>query len=225
MKSFIKKRLNEELTKRSIKGEYFYKILNELFGDKINKEFIQKHQKDIEQTLIKRARYNLNSNPSNEQINQWKNQIKEVLDFYLNDKFDLEDEGDIKQHNTQLFNKLSGNPKIKDYIFGADGLIGDIYHELGYKNIAKYIEKEKNTTIGFDNNFLKSLSKYLQFKPNDDEEDKRLKSYLLYFYIRRVYANIPSDKKLEFTEDSLLSWLKTYTYKFIYEYANKFKDI
>ncbi len=225
MKQFIKNRLNEELTKRSVKGEYFYKILNTLFGDKLNNDFIKKHRKDIEITLINRAKENLDSKPTPDKINQWKNQINEILDFYLSGKFDIEDSGDIKKYNTDLFNKLSSNPKIKDYIFGADGLIGDIYHELGYKNIAKYIEKEKNTTIGFDNNFLKSLSKHLQFKSNDDEEDKRLKSYLLYFYIRRVYANIPSDKKLEHTEDSLLNWLKTYTYKFIYEYANKFKGI
>lgn len=225
MKEFIKKQLRESLTKRQIKGEYFYKILNELFGNKLNKEFIQNNQQTIEQTLIERAKYNLDSKPSNEKINQWKQQIKEILDFYLNDKFDIEDADDIKKYNTSIFNKLSAEPKIKDYIFGANGLVGDIYHELGYKNVQKYIEKEKNTTIGFDSNFQKALFKHLKFSPNNDEQDKRLKGDLLYFFLRRVVANIPSDKKIDFSEDSLLNWLKTYTYKFIYEYANKFKDV
>jgi hypothetical protein len=237
---FVKESFN---TRHNIKTTYFGKVLIDMYGDDISSDFVKDNYDEIEEKLIARAKINLNSKPDDNKLSVWKHDIKELLDFYIEDKFNkISDEESNTEHNRYLFKEAMNTPEFKEYIYGKKGLVYDIFTEMGYENVKKYVDSEISTTYfpQAHNNVIEDniraisgknikskpkTPKYseLEFLPNDDNEDKELKNDLLYFFMRRVVANIPTDVKLN--KDDVLKWMKTYTYKFIFEYANKYKDI
>lgn len=125
-----------------------------------------------------------------------------------------------KENSKEIFNLIMSFPEVW-------------LEEIGIENLLKFLEKEDSMNFRLQNGMTSGNPKifkdsepqydgendidYLLRKNKIDYTWDEIKSRLVQYFIRRMYANIPSDRKLE-TKDDLINFLKTYREGFLYGY-------
>lgn len=143
-----------------------------------------------------------------------------------------EAEQKVKEHNMGVFRKfLNGDNPLTQYI--VNEVPRNVLDEVGAEVFINYLAKEQQTTM-FEPQHHVSV-KNAQREEGEDELDFIIRSNkmppkeelfkkLVWFFMRRVVANVPRDRVLNTFED-VSKWLKTYEMAFIYNYVIPYSKV
>ncbi len=215
--------INENL---SLNFDYFKKIFLEL---KLDKDKIIKNRDEIIEKLIDRATLNLDNNPSDVKILDWKFTINKVIDKFIDTNGEFTPEkgefnyiDPIQKYNEEMLHKYCiKGLKCFDEILS----IPDYYvKEVGYETVIDFLKSDEETT--FHDKYPKINIKryaeedeldYILRKDKTESNWALIKNKLIYHFCKRMMANIPDDKKFE-NEDDVYHFLMVYIEKFLHQY-------
>jgi hypothetical protein len=143
-----------------------------------------------------------------------------------------EAEEKIREHNMEVFKKfLNGNNPLTTYI--VNEVPGNVLDEVGAETFINYLAKEEKTTM-FEPQHHVSV-KLPQREEGEDELEYIIRSNklppkeqlfkkLVWFFMRRVVANVPRDRVLNTFED-VQKFIKTYEMAYIYNYVIPYSKV
>jgi hypothetical protein len=209
---------------------YFVKLFNEMYGDYTQDEVLD-NMKSIISSLVDRAKTNLDSKPSPEKIQSWEKDISEIIENFIRKGHNVTDEEDKRNNREEIrqknLNLLYNSDTVKEIRDVADYIL----KEVEFDTIIDFIKVEDGMKLFKDPNFIDfskeitplydedgdfDLLHYIKQNPKYKYSFDVVKNKLTNYFLRRVAANIPSDKIMN--EEESLHWLKVYIQKFIYEY-------
>ena len=206
-------------------NHYFVTIFDILYPN-ITQEEALKDKKFILPKMIQRAFVNLDSK-GYDKVDGWLKTATGVVDNFIkkgHHKTDQQEE-DAKSETIRTNNLkfLSNTPGAMEEIAG----VGDYYlEEVGIDVIMDYLKREDGIQFSKSNiDFSQELKQregedivdFIKRDPKHKHTWETIKNKLTKYYIKSVSRSIPRD--VEFSDhDEMLSWLKTQSQKFLYEY-------